>query len=72
MAYMLAHMEIIQSSIFNSASTLLSIIAGALILGEPLYWYHYICGAIIITGVIGLTLAPTDAKNAGKSLRDDM
>ncbi len=72
MAYMLAHMEIIQSSIFNSASTLLSIIAGALLLGEPLYWYHYICGAIIITGVIGLTAAPTDARNAGKSLRDDM
>ena len=72
MAYMLAHMEIIQSSVFNSASTLVSIIAGALILGEPLYWYHYICGIIIIAGVIGLTLAPADASNAGKSLSDDM
>lgn len=72
MAYMLAHMEIIQCTIFNSASTLVSIIAGALILGEPLYIYHYICGAIILAGVVGLTLAPVDATNSGKSLSDDM
>ena len=72
MAYMLAHMEIIQCTVFNSASTLVSIIAGALILGEPLYIYHYVCGALILAGVIGLTLAPADAKNSGKSLSDDM
>ena len=72
MAYMLAHMEIIQSTIFNSASTLVSVIAGALILGEPLCWYHYICGALILTGVVGLTLAPVDSRNAGKSLSDKM
>lgn len=72
MAYMLAHMQIVQSTVFNSASTLISIIAGALILGEPLYWYHYLCGALIIIGVIGLTLAPADEKNSGKSLGDDM
>lgn len=72
MAYMLAHMEIVQCTIFNSASTLVSIIAGALILGEPLYIYHYVCGAIILAGVIGLTLAPAIAENSGKSLSDDM
>lgn len=72
MAFMLAHMEIIQSTVFNSASTLISIIAGALILGEPLRWYHYICGAIILAGVIGMILAPAKAENAGKSLEDDM
>ena len=72
MAYMLAHMEIIQSTIFNSASTLVSVIAGALILGEPLCWYHYICGALILTGVVGLTLAPMDSRNAGRSLSDKM
>ena len=72
MAYMLAHMEIIQSTVFSSASTLVSIIAGALILGEPLRWYHFICGAIILAGVVGLMLAPTKAENAGKSLEDDM
>lgn len=72
MAYMLAHMEIIQCTIFNSASTLVSIIAGALILGEPLHWYHYLCGALILAGVIGLTVAPAESSNAGKALSDDM
>ena len=72
MAYMLAHMEIVQSTVFSSASTLVSIIAGALILGEPLRWYHFLCGAIILTGVIGLILAPSKEENAGKSLVDDM
>ena len=72
MAYMLAHMEIVQCTVFNSASTLVSIIAGALILGEPLNWYHYLCGALILTGVIGLTLAPAKASNSGKSLGDDL
>ena len=72
MAFMLAHMQIIQCTAFNSASTLVSIIAGALILGEPLYWYHFLCGALILAGVIGLTLAPADEANDGKSLSDDM
>ena len=72
MSYMLAHMEIIQSTVFSSASTLVSIIAGALILGEPLMWYHFVCGAVIMAGVIGLMLAPSRAENAGKSLETDM
>ena len=72
MAYMLAHMEIVQCTIFSSASTLVSIIAGALMLGEPLMWYHYLCGALILAGVIGLSAAPAKAENSGKSLRDDM
>lgn len=72
MSYMLAHMELVQSTVFNSASTLVSIVAGALILGEPLRWYHFICGAIILVGVVGLILAPTKAENEGKSLEDDL
>ncbi|MDO4176983.1 MAG: DMT family transporter [Bacillota bacterium] len=72
MAYMLAHMEIIQSTVFNSASTLISIVAGALILGEPLMWYHYLCGGIILAGVVGMILAPAKAENAGRSLGDDL
>jgi len=72
MAYMLAHMQIVQCTIFSSASTLVSIIAGALILGEPLVWYHYLCGALILAGVVGLSAAPAREENSGKSLRDDM
>ena len=72
MAFMLAHMEIIQSTVFNSASTLVSIIAGALILGEPLYWYHYLCGGIIIACVIGMIFAPSKKENEGRSLGEDL
>ena len=72
MAFMLAHMQLVQCTVFSSASTLVSIIAGALILGEPLLWYHFLCGALILTGVVGLALAPADEANSGKSLQDDM
>ena len=68
MAYMLAHLEIIQSTVFGNASTAISIVAGAVILGEPLQWYHIICVILIIAGVIGLTLAPAPEENSGKRL----
>ena len=70
MAYMLAHMEIVQSTIFGNASTAISIIAGALLLGEPLTIYHIICAALILVGVIGLSVAPAPAENSGKKLGD--
>lgn len=72
MAFMLAHLQIVQCTVFSSASTLISIIAGALILGEPLYWYHYLCGVLILGGVVGLSLAPAKESNSGKSLQEDM
>ena len=68
MAYMLAHMEIVQSTIFGNASTAISIVAGAVILGEPLQWYHIVCVSLIIASVIGLTIAPAPAGNSGKKL----
>lgn len=68
MAYMLAHMEIVQSTIFGNASTAISIIAGALLLGEPLTLYHVICASLILVGVVGLALAPAKMENSGKKL----
>lgn len=68
MAYMLAHLEVVQSTVFGNASTAISIVAGAFILGEPLQWYHIICVTLIIAGVIGLTIAPAPAENSGKKL----
>ena len=70
MAYMLAHMEIVQSTIFGNASTAISIIAGAVILGEPLTIYHILCAALILVGVIGLALAPAPEENSGKKLEE--
>ena len=70
MAYMLAHMEIVQSTIFGNASTAISILAGAILLGEPLTIHHIICALLILAGVIGLALAPAPAENSGKKLGD--
>ena len=53
MAYMQAHMPAVNASIFGNVSTAISIVAGAVILGEELRYYHIICTAIIIAGVIG-------------------
>lgn len=68
MAYMLANLEIVQSTIFGNASTAITIVAGALILGEPLQWYHLVCATLIIVGVVGLSIAPASAENTTKKL----
>lgn len=65
---MLAHMEIVQSTIFGNASTAISILAGAILLGEPLTIHHIVCALLILAGVIGLALAPAPAENSGKKL----
>lgn len=62
MAYMLAHMEAVKATIFGNLSTAISIVAGVLVLGEPLQFYHVICTILIIVGVIGLSLPSMAAK----------
>lgn len=62
MAYMLAHMEAVKATIFGNLSTAISIVAGVIILGEPLRFYHIVCTILIIIGVIGLSL-PSVAKS---------
>lgn len=51
--FSLSHLEASKTSIFNHLATLISIFAGAVILKEPLYYYHIIGGVFIISGVIG-------------------
>lgn len=41
------------SSIYANLSTIVAIIAGAVILNEQLYYYHFIGGFMIVTGVYG-------------------
>jgi drug/metabolite transporter (DMT)-like permease len=41
------------SSIYANLSTIVAIIAGAVILNEKLYYYHFIGGIMIVTGVYG-------------------
>lgn len=54
-AYILAHLQAVKGSIFGNLSTAITIVAGAIILGEPLELYHIICTIAIIIGVVGLS-----------------
>jgi drug/metabolite transporter (DMT)-like permease len=57
MSYMLAHMEAVEATLFGNVSTAISIVAGVLIIGEPLQPYHVLCTLLIITGVAGTSLS---------------
>lgn len=51
--YSLSKLEAHVSSIFANIATIVSIIAGTLILGEDFYYYHLIGSVMIIAGVYG-------------------
>lgn len=57
MSYLLSKMEAVKATIFGNVSTAISIVAGAVVLGEPLFWYHIVCTAFIIAGVVGLSFS---------------
>jgi drug/metabolite transporter (DMT)-like permease len=56
MSYMMANMEAVKATLFGNLSTAISIVAGVIILQEPLRIYHIVCTALIIAGVIGINL----------------
>ena len=66
MSYMLSKMEAVKGTIFGNLSTAISIVAGVVILGEPLKWYHVVCTVLIIAGVIGLCLSGGKPANEEK------
>ena len=43
-------------SVFGNLGTVLTILAGALILHEPIYSYHVIGATLIIAGILGMNL----------------
>jgi len=51
--YALSHLEAHVASIYSNLATIVSIIAGAVFLGETLYYYHYLGSVMIIVGVYG-------------------
>jgi drug/metabolite transporter (DMT)-like permease len=61
-AYMLAHMEAVKATIFGNLSTAISIVAGVIVLREPLQIYHIFCTVLIIVGVIGLSMPSMEKK----------
>ena len=57
MSYMQSKMEAVKASLFGNVSTAISIVAGVVVLGEPLRWYHILCTILIVAGVVGLNLS---------------
>ncbi|RCX17684.1 threonine/homoserine efflux transporter RhtA [Fontibacillus phaseoli] len=51
--YILSKMEAAKMSVFSNLSTIVSMVAGALFLGEEVTVYHWIGSVLIIAGVIG-------------------
>jgi drug/metabolite transporter (DMT)-like permease len=52
--YALSRMEASRVSIFGSLATVVSILAGVLLLNEQLEWYHWTGTVMIIAGVVGV------------------
>ncbi len=62
MAYMLRYLETVKATVFGNVSTAISILAGLVILHEPLKAYHVLCTVLIIIGVIGVAKASAPKK----------
>ncbi|MFF2481379.1 DMT family transporter [Paenibacillus sp. NPDC058071] len=54
--YALSKLEASQMSVFANLATLISIVAGVIVLHERLEWFHYFGGLCILLGVIGRNL----------------
>lgn len=50
--YALQTISASQLTIFSNLATLITILAGVFILGESMYWYHYLSTILIILGVM--------------------
>ncbi len=70
MSYLLSKLPAVKATIFGNVSTAISIVAGVLVLGEPLMGYHIICTVLIIAGVIGLSAAGSKEENNEISISD--
>jgi drug/metabolite transporter (DMT)-like permease len=57
MAYLQSKIQSAKAAVFGNVSTAISIVAGAVILGEPLYAYHIICSVFIVTGALGINFS---------------
>ncbi|GAA3400920.1 DMT family transporter [Paenibacillus hodogayensis] len=60
--YSLSRLEAYKVSAFNNVSTLITIVAGVVLLKEQLEYYHFIGAVLIIAGVLGTNLLRTPDK----------
>jgi drug/metabolite transporter (DMT)-like permease len=63
MSYMMANMPAVQGTLYGNVSTAISIIAGTIFLSEPLQIYHIVCAALIVAGVVGISLTGDKTRN---------
>ncbi|MEA4846727.1 MAG: DMT family transporter [Clostridiaceae bacterium] len=66
MNYMLSKLPVVNASGFSNLSTVISILAGVIIMHETLHWYQIAGGALIISGVIGTNYFSNDRIEAAK------
>lgn len=57
MSYMMAHMPAVQGTLYGNLSTAISIVAGVVLLAEPLEPYHILCTLLIVAGVVGISVS---------------
>ena len=55
LSYSLANVQAMNATIFGNLSTVISVIAGAVLLREPLHVYQVVCAVFVIAGVIGVS-----------------
>ena len=51
--FALSRLEVHVSAIYANISTIVAVIAGAVFLNEPIFWYHYLGALMIVGGVYG-------------------
>ncbi|WP_426452945.1 DMT family transporter [Paenibacillus sp. S-38] len=69
--YALSKLEASKAGVFSHLSTLVTMAAGALLLGEQLLYYHFVGAALIVLGVVGTNLPGSRKKpvrSTGRSM----
>ena len=55
--YALGKIQVSHSSAFGGLTTVVTLLAGVILLGEKLYWYHYISIVLILVASAGMVLS---------------
>ncbi|MEI7025483.1 DMT family transporter [Paenibacillus sp. y28] len=67
--YVLSQMEASKMSVFNNLATVITMAGGAIVLHEQLAYFHFLGGAMVIAGVIGVSFS--GSKSPHRSLIRD-
>jgi drug/metabolite transporter (DMT)-like permease len=54
MNFTLSKIPAARASLFANLTTVISVVAGVVFRDEPFFWYHFLSGIMILTGVIGV------------------